>query len=75
MVATGCDLNSHVEFSIDYGVTWSTMLPVWADGVAVIARCVSDTDSNCYSQNSNIEIAILEFCCEENCFGITIIKN
>ena len=72
-VSVDCGANSHIEFSVDNGLTWTTVIPTWADGVTVIARCVNDTDSNCVSTDSNVVTAQLNCC--PTCYGIGIVRN
>ena len=72
-VSIDCGANSHIEFSVDNGLTWTTVIPTWADGVTVIARCVNDTDSNCVSTDSNVVTAQLNCC--PTCYGIGIVRN
>lgn len=75
-IVTDCGVDSHIEYSTDGGQTVSSTLPVWADGLRVVARCVSDADPNCFSPESNVVIAAMIRCCPtENCHGITITRK
>jgi len=74
-VVTSCGAGSHIEYSTDGGSTWSLTLPLWSDGLTVIAVCVSDADPACVSTVSNMVTAVLVDCCPVNCFGISITRN
>ena len=72
-LVTDCGVGSHIEYSTDGGINWSTLLPAWADGVSVIAHCVDDLDATCVSSNSAAVVADYQFCCPStNCINISV---
>ena len=78
-VLTPCSATSTIEYSVDGGANWMSMLPVWANGVNVMARCVDNTNDSCVSPNSPVVLAVSNPCAAEcpdpNCFEITIDQN
>lgn len=61
-VPTNCGDGSSIQYSIDNGMTWGNSLPLWADNIALISRCLSNADNTCYSINSNVVTAVLQEC-------------
>jgi len=88
-VITGCLGGSTLEWSIDGGITWSAIQPVYDStasssdpivSITVRARCVLDIDPTCISPETADLITAPEQCCPtENCirqYGeFTIIKR
>lgn len=75
-VVSPCGAGTHIEWSSDGGITWSTVTPIWEDGLSVVARCVDDLDSTNFSLNSNRVFGQLQICCPEfNCFTVKVKEN
>ena len=66
-ILSNCGAGTHIEWSQDGGNSWSTIIPSWGDSVSVVARCVYDADTTCFSIFSNNVIGIIQDCCFISC--------
>ena len=69
-IITDCGAGSTMEYSTNAGNTWSTTLPTYdpVNTMAVIARCVSNDDSNCISPESTpVKTNPTNCCCDPQC--------
>ncbi len=64
VVITDCPIGSELEFSIDGGLTFSSIMPSYPSlGNTIIARCVDTSLVDCVSDNSNAVTANPIQCC------------
>lgn len=63
-VLSPCGIGTTLEYSIDNGITWSDIAPIYDETtpISVMARCVNNANPTCFSNNSAVVMSNPEIC-------------